>query len=58
MAKRRELTGNRVVRKGNPVRERIVRAKRREVEAAVQAMVDGPKRVAPFRGRSLGDLSI
>lgn len=58
MAKRRELTGNRVVKKGNPVRDRIVRARRREIEATVQSMIDGPKLVAPFRGSSLGDLSV
>ncbi len=56
MDKRRELTGNRVVSKGNPVRDRIVRAKRREVDSIMKEMIDGPRKVEPFRGTAVPGL--
>lgn len=58
MAKGRELTGNRDVTKGNPARDRIMRAKRREVDATVQELIDGPKTIKPFRGRDMLGLNL
>lgn len=56
MGKRRVLSGNRVVTKGNPVKDRIVRTKRRDIDTTVQSMIDGPALIKPFRGRYMDEL--